>query len=623
MLFMLHIFFTIVKWLHIFFLVICFLPGFAQKFDAEVINQQTVIDVSKGKLSQTHSFEIRINNRNGDKYAEVSIPFNKMNTVSGIEAGIYDISGIEIQKLKKSAIVEKSKSSPYSFYEDTFVKEFSLRNNSYPYILKYTYRIEASQFIFVSYWIPIIDNDIPTFGASLSVRTKSDFPLLYHSNLVLKPEIDSISGYTTYLWRTSYKDPVKPEAFSPPLTEFIPFVSVVPYNFNYEKAGSHESWKTFGNWNLSLLDGLSDLPEMEKLKINSLVSNIADEKEKIRILFHYLQDETRYINVSIKTGGLKPFPASYVTENKYGDCKALANYFKACLAQVNIKSFYSTINAGEEIETINPGFPSQQFNHVILFIPLKQDTLWVDCTSDLAFNYLGTFTQNRFALVLDLNSSKLIRTPELTFSDVLETRNIKANISTEKLLYASFTNTYKGNKYELLSEIMNSLSESQRRQFLTRFVESGFRLDEYSLLSSERDTHLSILKYKASTDQMITDYGAEVLVKIIPLKFDFLEEPRKRKLPVLINYPVYRIDTVEYTIPDNYKISVFPKNIAINSIFGEYHADFQINDHSVMAIKQVRIYSGSCPLNNYQLFYNFMISIDESENSSYITLIKN
>ena len=41
--------------------------------DAELINQQTIVDGSKGKLVQTYSFEIKINNRNGDKYAEVSI----------------------------------------------------------------------------------------------------------------------------------------------------------------------------------------------------------------------------------------------------------------------------------------------------------------------------------------------------------------------------------------------------------------------------------------------------------------------------------------------------------------------------------------------------------------------
>ena len=55
-------------------------------------------------------------------------------------------------------------------------------------------------------------------------------------------------------------------------------------------------------------------PEKETSKINSLIKGIDDEKQKIRVLYHYLQDETRYINISLETGGLKPRRASYVAK---------------------------------------------------------------------------------------------------------------------------------------------------------------------------------------------------------------------------------------------------------------------------------------------------------------------
>lgn len=73
----------------------------SQQYDAEVINQQTVIEASEGKLVQSNFYEIQINNRSGDKYAEVSIPFNKMNKVSNIEASIWGILGNEINRLKE------------------------------------------------------------------------------------------------------------------------------------------------------------------------------------------------------------------------------------------------------------------------------------------------------------------------------------------------------------------------------------------------------------------------------------------------------------------------------------------------------------------------------------------
>ena len=216
-----------------------------------------------------------------------------------------------------------------------------------------------------------------------------------------------------FQWKASYTDIIKNEEYSPSISNFLPNVKIVPIEFKYDILGSFKDWISFGNWQYELLQGLNELPDNEKNRIQALIKNIDDDKEKIRTLYHYLQDETRYINVTIETGGLKPYSASYVSQNKFGDCKALTNYFKSVLDNIQIPAYYTKVYAGSPILEIDKNFPSQQSNHIILYIPLKDEDIWLDCTSDGAFNYLGTFTQNRNALVISKDNSRFVKTPNL------------------------------------------------------------------------------------------------------------------------------------------------------------------------------------------------------------------
>lgn len=89
--------------------------------------------------------------------------------------------------------------------------------------------------------------------------------------------------------------------------------------------GDLSTWESYVNWECDLIDGLDQLQENEVQVIKSKVQGIIDTIEMVKTLFHYLQDNFRYVSVNIETGGLKPYPASYVALNKFGDCKGLAN----------------------------------------------------------------------------------------------------------------------------------------------------------------------------------------------------------------------------------------------------------------------------------------------------------
>jgi hypothetical protein len=121
-----------------------------------------------------------------------------------------------------------------------------------------------------------------------------------------------------------------------------------------------------------------------------MTDTIQSDKDKVRFLYRYLQQNMRYVSVQLGIGGLKPFPAMFVDQKKYGDCKALTNYMGALLRAVNIPSCYAIVNAGTNAKPADPKFPDNVFNHVILCVPLKNDTTWLECTSNTQpFGQLG------------------------------------------------------------------------------------------------------------------------------------------------------------------------------------------------------------------------------------------
>ena len=606
-------------------LIACFstIQVYADIPDAVLVNQQTDVSVKNSKLYIIRSYELRINNRSGEEYTQISIPYSKMSKVSKIEAYIKDKDGIIVKKLKSGDIKDRSLISEGSFYDDNFVKEFTMNHNVYPYTFFYSYQLQETEFLSLDHWIPVIDSDVPTVNATLTLDVPRDYKFFYSVLHIDSMKTDTIDTRIKCRWRTSYTKQIESEIFSPSLGNYLPKVIIVPDKFKFDQEGSFSSWKSYGNWEAKLLEGLSDLPDEEKQQINSLITGAKNDKEKIKILYHYLQDATRYINISIETGGMKPYPASYVAINKYGDCKGLTNYFKSVLKYIGIPSYYTDVKSGDLIKKIDKNFPSMQFDHVFLCVPLTNDTLWLDCTSKGPFNYLGTFTQNRQAFLIDKENSHFKQTPALSADDVLESRSIHIHSESGNVMTASIHSVVKGESFEQLSELSQSVNVTRRNQYIrNNVIESCFELIDYHIIPADRDSTFSTLDYTAKADKLFKNYGNELLIQLIPFSIPPFKDPKNRKNPVQLNYPVNKQDSIIYQLPVGYQLSVMPKDQQFSSPFGTYSIRFLQKNNTVEVIKSFVLNAGDYPLSIYKDFYKFIKSVYDIENYTYIVTKK-
>lgn len=431
------------------------------------------------------------------------------------------------------------------------------------------------------------------------------------------------NGKVKHIWNIQdYK--VQPtEESSLNIEELLPYVSIVPKTFTYVVPGSFDNWSSYGSWHYALNEDTDDLPDSEVLIINQLVDGLSNKKEIIKKLYNYMQDNTRYINVAIETGGLKPYPASYVCEKKYGDCKALTVYMKALLDKVGIPSYYTLIYAGNNPVPIKEHFPSQQFNHVVLTIPLEKDTIYLENTAGyLPATYVGTFIQDRSALLVDSINSRLINMPALKLNDVVESSNYEFNLDQEGNGDLTIAARFKGKKFEEFRYYQHHLNIKEQKQRIEEILNvEHYELKNWNFIAAPRNQEYIDIQAKLFLKQQFRQISYLSVLHPLPIEIPKLEPPEMRHSPLRINYPIHKTDTLNYVIsslnPSNCQL---PENAEISSPFGKYKEIYQRSGKSIQVIKHFEMESGYYTKDQYKPIYDFIQSVYDIQKQSNIIL---
>lgn len=592
---------------------------FAQA-NCEVLRSVTVCEIINDRLITTDTFFIQINKRSGEAYVEdIKLPYNQDNPATNLSAWLEDENGHLIRTLKSKEITVVNAVSSV-FYSDEFFKTFTLKHNEYPYRVCFTYKRTFKNFVSINNWNPVLDISVPTREAVLVLKHPADYKVKILQRNVAGCDSFFQDQMVTKIWKSSYDGHFAKEKYSPDPLQILPNVQIVPVHFKYGLTGSFESWQSFGAWQSRLIEGSDEISDQERTMIRELASKESSKRNQVRKLYHYLQDHTRYIDVFIDMGGLKPYPASYVSENHFGDCKALTIYMKALLKAIGIESFYVLVNAGVQPAQVITGFPSQQFNHVILAVPVENDTIWLENTSSYnPFGYLGTFTQNRPGLWINGSESKLVHIPALKEHEVRDYGNIHFTLSNDGYAQAEFEMKMRGYAFEYFSGILAHNNYDQQNNYVHDFFPfPSFELEKWKFFQADRDSQHLVLNVRLKIDHFCKSLGQESYFSIYQLQFPSFEVPAKRRLPVHIPYPVHKTDTIIYHLPvDAILISELKSN-EFSCNFGKYKIQYVTEGQDLIIYRDFQLYPAVIPVADYGSFYEFMSKIGNEEKNKIV-----
>lgn len=601
---------------------ICIFQANAQPYDSEIIQETTYIALSDNKTVYTDTVVLQINNRTGSRDANIAILYQKGDKLSIGDIRIEDTHGNLIRKLSKKEIQERSAMDYSSLYTDYFVKYFEAKHNTYPYRITYSYKKEKNKFV------NVVDLDLnayskPINDAKITVKHDSDFPIKIEQQNIVNYKTDTINNQVIHQWKYSHK-PSKRQIYNDVNSSDATRLIVSPIKFYFGVDGENTNWETFGNWIYRLNLGRDKLPVEEQNKVKQIVAGISDKREQIKRIYHYLQDNTRYVNVSTKHGGLQTHPAEYVVANKYGDCKALSNYMQAMLNTIGIESFYTLIYSDDQIYDLDDNFSYNGFNHIILTIPTKNDTIFLECTSkNHPMDYVHTSIQGRKALPIKEKGSKLVNLPSLSPDQVLCGKTTRVTLAENSSANVHIASTERGEDYEILSAYKHKAAKHQIDDFiLNRVLGNSFELIDYKFENENREKSSIDININCVLNNAYKQYGNNLIFKMIPFSIPRFETPQNRTADIQINYPIHYTDSIIYTISKEHfdvsQIKKLPDNIYISSPSGDkYSMSFDINDDKLIIRKQLLINAQRIALDNYEPFYNFIKEVTDSENSNF------
>jgi len=561
---------------------------------------------------------VTVLNEQGEQHIQAYDFYDENTKIKHQEVIVYNSSGEKIDKIKQRDFDDRSLNGSGTLFSDNRLSYLNYTIKEYPITIAYESVVETNSTIFLQPWKPLGSYNLSIENASYKLVNPKALPIRYEERNLEDLDLKKNNSDSELFYETKNISAVKDEYLGPDLSSYSPQVLVALNEFALVGVeGKASNWKELGKWQYDyLLNGKTKLPQETIAKINMLTEEAVSDREKAEIIYNYVQENTRYISVQLGIGGWEPMSATQVDELGYGDCKALTNYTKALLESQNISSFYTVVYGGDR-ENIDPDFASMQGNHVILNLPLEEEEIWLECTSQTTpFNYLGDFTDNRKVLKITPEGGEIINTPIYNTQSNLRESISEIQLDENGGFSAAFTRKNSGVPYGDSYGIKNMKEEHQK----IYYRENWGHLQELEFggitYENNRDLVVFTENLEIKGTKLASKAGNRLLLPVNFLQAKTFNLPRNenRILPLVIERGETFKDNFQFKLPEGYAVESIPEPIDIENEFGRFTIKTTIEGAGLNVERLLVLNEGSWDSEKYNSYRKFMNQIKSYSN---------
>jgi len=387
---------------------------------------------------------------------------DKYTIIKNLKGVVLSPDGKVCRKIKKSDIMTYEGSASYYMYTDNKYQGVYLSYPNFPYYIECSFELDFESLMFWPQWSPQRSFEVKEASYSLQVPEGFGWGMRRFGK-----NIDStyVAKENKIIWKVTNIPAWSREYRMSAEDQDTLGILFAPQKFSIDNTtGNLITWDGLGSWYRKLSHKQNDLSDKDLIPL--AIDTTQSTKEIIRQAYRFIQKNMHYYAVTPGIYGWKPHPSSSVLKNRYGDCKDLATLLTGILKVYNIPS-YPGILLIRDYGVVDADFPINRFDHVIAYVPLESETLWVDCTTtNNILENIPSADEGASALVVLDDTTCFTTIPESKpeANRSIFQADITVGVTGNAQIYGSLT--FIGDEDKYFRDHLGSMDDRERKELL-------------------------------------------------------------------------------------------------------------------------------------------------------------
>ncbi len=293
-------------------------------------------------------------------------------------------------------------------------------------VVELQYRIEdvSPRNAYADYFgevVPLQSSEPIAFAEYVLLTPKERAFYFNHPRLPgLKKSVEEESERRIYRFEAQNVPPIEQEPMQPAYSELVAQVVVSTY----------KSWDDMDRWYWGLIRDQFVPDDALRERVRALTHGLVTEDQKVRAIYDYVVQKTRYVALEFGIFGIKPYRTVQTFARGFGDCKDKASLLVTMLKAAGIDATMVLLRTGMR-GRIDPDPASLSvFDHAIAYVPSLN--LYLDGTAEFTGSReLPSMDRGAFAMQVNQGVPKLVTLPEPPASDSVQRKEMKVALDAD------------------------------------------------------------------------------------------------------------------------------------------------------------------------------------------------